>query len=336
MVEESRNSAIRSAAVMLLGMLYLGLWIRADAEIIETPVTGAFNRSQENGCYLISVFYYRVDCSYSNRRKTFKDKPIPWVGPTANVVYYSPDSPHALPDYTPKPGDDRVALTLNGYISVNDRGTESGADDTIAGTWQVGPAARSVTTRTGQDGGLVRVVESWQRVDHMMPATPVDSAVPNDLGGFDYVIGSKGFPQRICRKKDSEDCFPSVEAPWLTDGKWGVDVWEMPSDLPIAREPAMGGNQGSRTTAVFEDYRCIDYASGTECARGVGLWSGLEDPGVDNLLLKLTTDARGRVIQAQGFWTNEFRLGAGPKSLRTPDGGDDSWLGGYLELTGMP
>ena len=61
-------------------------------ESVTTTVSGTFNRSQENGCVLVSAFYYRVDCSYNHHRKKLSEKDALWVGPTANPVYYQRNS----------------------------------------------------------------------------------------------------------------------------------------------------------------------------------------------------------------------------------------------------
>ena len=64
---------------------------------------------------------------------------LPWVGPTVNPVYFAPDSPHAVPGYAPKPGDDRIKPAMTGTLTIDDRGTPDGSDDLISGTAGRGP-----------------------------------------------------------------------------------------------------------------------------------------------------------------------------------------------------
>jgi len=302
-------------------------------ESVTTTVSGTFNRSQENGCVLVSAFYYRVDCSYNHHRKKLSEKDALWVGPTANPVYYQRNSVQALPNYTPEPDDERIAPTVSGTFTVDNQDTLRGEDDVVSGALVVGPAARNIITRSSAKSGIIRAIESWESIQHTMDSTPVNMATPNEVGGFDYVIGTKGFPKRICRKEDSADCFPSAYAPLTTDGQWGADVWSAPGDIPIGRDVALGGNVGAATSAVFVGYLCIDGSAGKDCANGVGVWGAAANQGLDNLVLQISTDEKGNVIQAHGYWTNEYRVGVGPAELQSPDGGNDSWLGGYLEVT---
>lgn len=196
----------------------------ATAREVATAVQGRFNSSQENACIHVSIFFYLSDCSYARSHAEIAGQALPWVGPTVNPVYYVPGSPHSAPDYVPVAGDDRIAPALSGTLTIDDRGTRDGADDRIAGRLVVGPAARSVVANVnelagGPAGRPPRAVISWSAITHTLEPTPVSSATRNAAGGFDYVIGSKGFPARICRAADAGDCFPSARAPKTTDGQ---------------------------------------------------------------------------------------------------------------------
>jgi hypothetical protein len=239
---------------------------------------------------------------------------------------------------------------MEGSLTVDDRGTPDPADDTISGQLAVGPAARSVVANVnelagGPGGRPPRAVISWSSITHALAPTPVSSATRNAQGGFDYVIGSKGFPKRICRKADPTDCFPSAAAPKTTDGQRAEDVWAAPGDIGITRDTSMDGNVGARTTAVMADYTCTDNRGNITCPNHNVVWRNAgepkpgvrnvsEDPGFDNLLLNISTDKDGRVIAADGFWTNEYNIEAGPDTFQVPAGHDNSWQGGYLQLRG--
>jgi hypothetical protein len=117
------------------------------------------------------------------------------------------------------------------------------------------------------------------------------------------------------------------------DGKWGTGGWAEPGNLPVGRSLALGANIGAQTTAVIDSYRCADLTDSADCRMARSLWGGAEDPGLDNLLLRIVTDADGHVLKAQGFWTNEHQLNAPPAGAASLAGGDNSWWGGYMELS---
>lgn len=313
--------------------MLLAYTLASRAEPSATELEGTFNGSQENGCIRVSLFYYRVDCSYENDHPAIDGIAIPWVGPTVNTVYYRPGSPETRLTHVPAAGDARITPALRGMLMIDDRGTESPDDDTISGTLVVGPAARNLVTRASANDKLLRVIESWDEVIHTLSPTAVTSARRLADGGIEYVIATKGFPNRLCRKADGQDCFPSAAASEAMDGKWGADTWTAPGSAPIGRSPALGGNIGAQTTAVMGGYGCIDNTGGTECRRGISVWgSTVEDPGLDNLLLRVGSDSHGHVTSVEGFWTQEYRVGGGPPVLQSPPDQDNSWLGGRLTL----
>ncbi len=340
---------MRSGSSYLLTLIVGILAGRAAADTVTTPVEGTFNESQENACIHVSLFFYLTDCTYSRSRAEMAGNELPWTGPTVNPIYYVPGSEHAAPSYVPGPGDDRIAPALSGTLSIDDRGTADPADDTIGGTLVVGPAARSVVANVnelagGPAGRPPRAVISWSSMTHTLAPTPVTAARRIE-GGIEYVIASKGFPVRICRKADPDDCFPSAFAPKTTDGQDAEDVWAAPGDVGITRDSAMDGNVGAQTTAVMADYSCTDNRGGITCPAHNVVWKNGEEPkpgernrseapGLDNLLLKVITDGGGKVIRAEGFWTQEYNIEAGPDSFQVPPDHDNSWQGGYLRVRG--
>ena len=149
-------------------------------------------------------------------------------------------------------------------------------------------------------------------------------------------MASRGFPSRLCRQADRANCFSSAAAALTSDGKWGAGLWAATSSAPVGRSAALGGNVGAQTTAVMADYRCRDNTNGGECSGGISVWAAvMEDPGLDNLLLRITSDAAGHVLTVTGYWTQEYRVGMGPPALQSLPDQDDSWLGGYLEAKGL-
>ena len=330
-VASGNRQGLLAIAALSLGWLSTPLMARTT----DTAVSGALSPA-ENGCLLVSAFYYGVDCSYTGEMAGTAAKPLPWVGPTLGPVYVAPNDPRGVPSYTPGDNEPAFAPPLTGTLTIDDRGTPGGDDDVLSGTLTVGAAMRSHVSRINDKSPPQRVVESWNRIVHTLAPTIVNGAAANNDGGYDYVIAAKGLPRRLCRKAKVQDCFPSAAAPLMTDGKWGAGTWAGPGAVPLGRSPAFGANGGARTTAVIEEYRCSDTAQGTLCGRGIDLWGGPEDPGWDNLLLTVSIDRTGRVLRAEGYWMEEYRVDAGPLSLRGPTGKDNSWLSGYLVLTGTP
>ena len=318
------------------------------AETNTTRVTGSFNNSQENACIHVSIFMMLADCTYSRRNAEVAGHTLPWVGPTVNPVYYDPDSAHAVPEYKPVPGDDRIEPSLSGTLTIDDQGTADPADDTISGELTVGPAARSVVVNVnrltgGPAPGEPRAIMFWSGIEHSLAATGVNSATPNADGGFDYVIASKGFPSRLYRADESDDYFPSALAGRTVEGQDAAGTWNAPSNTGVTRDTAMAGNVGATTTAIMKDYRCVDNRGGVTCPNHNVVWGNgpeprpgernmTEAPGFDNLLVRASTDGSGNVSKAQGFWTQEYTLAAGPPNFQVPEDHNNSWQGGYLEL----
>lgn len=334
--EEARAMPDRRRFALLL-LTALALMPCARGGTTATPLSGTFNNSQDNACIQVSLFFYLADCSYGRSRAVIGGQELPWVGPTVNPVYFAPGSPHAVPGYAPKPGDDRIRPAMTGSLTIDDRGTKDASDDLISGALTVGPAARSVVSNiNSQAGRPPRLVEKWQAIRHTLAPTAVDAATRNDAGGFDYVIGKRGFPALLCRKDDSTDCYTSARAPKTTDGPAGADVWAGPpaDGIGVERAPVWGGgNPGATTTAEFDGYSCADEFEGRECLHANVAWgSDKEDPGLDNLLLKVSTDSRRRIRSVRGFWTNEYYIQGGPPAFQVQAGEDNSWQGGYLQL----
>jgi len=313
----------------------------ASGTATTTPVSGIFNNSQENACIHVSTFFYLTDCSYARTNPDVAGQTLPWTGPTVNPVYYALGSAHASPDYTPVPGDDRISPTLEGTLTIDDQGTPDPLDDSVSGLLVVGPTARSVVANVselagGPAGKPPRSVMSWSSITHTLAATNIDSASVNEHGGFDYVIASKGFPTLICRTDDPHDCFPSADAGKTTDGQLAEGTWSAPGSVGVTRDTAMAGNAGAATTATMADYVCVDNVGGITCPDHNVVWgSSTEDPGLDNLLLRIATNDKSEVVDAQGFWTNEYRINGGPDIFQLPEGHDNSWQGGYLRLHGV-
>ncbi|MEC9374741.1 MAG: hypothetical protein VYA80_00045 [Pseudomonadota bacterium] len=316
----------------------------------STKVSGTFNNSQENACIHVSKFYFLTDCFYSRLNAEVGGQKLPWTGPTVNPVYYEAGSENANPRYIPVPGDERISPKMDGTITIDDQGTEDFNDDTISAEWFVGPAARSVVVNVnelagGPGGAPPRAVMSWSKITHILSPTIVDSSADNEWGGATYVIASKGFPERLCRNEDPEDCYPSAYAGLTTNGQTDEGNWNGPKTVGVTRDTEMEGNVGASTFAEISDYKCVDNRQQITCPDHNVVWSqseepkigavdGNEGPGFDNLLLRVATNSNNQVISAEGYWTNEYFILGGPKFFQVAEGHDNSYQGGYLDLRG--
>jgi hypothetical protein len=337
--------------ILILVLLLAGtLGHVAQAGETSTAVSGRFNSEQENACIHVSLFFFLTDCTYAANRPEMAGNELPWTGPTVNPIYYELGSEGADPTYEPEVGDGRISPSLSGTLTIDDRDTVDPLDDLIRGELIIGPAARSVVANVnelagGPAGRPPRAVITWSRTTHTLEPTGFHAATPNELGGSDYVVGSKGFPKRICRKEDPKDCFPSARAPKTVDGQ-DADIWAAPAAVGLTRDAAMDGNVGASTTAVMHDYTCTDNRGDITCPSHNVVWrNGVEPepgqrniseaPGLDNLLLKVVTNDSGHIVSIDGFWTQEYNIIAGPETFQVPDGHDNSWQGGYLQVAGQ-
>lgn len=210
------------------------------------------------------------------------------------------------------------------------------SDDAISAVFVLGPAARNGQTRGRSKGApLVGIVESWSTLTHRMPSTPVGTATRNATGGWDYYIGRKGLPERLCAARAEAGCFPSAAAPEIAAGKWGADFWAHPADIGPTRSPVLDANPGAVTTVNIEGYRCQSQVPGDACTMGFGLWGPPPGRGVSNLVLQVVTDAQRRVRTVTGYWTVEYRLNAGPPAMGGEHGENNSWYGGFLRATAV-
>ena len=322
----------------------------AQAASVSTKVEGQFNNSQENACIHVSRFFYLTDCSYARTFPELLGNEMPWTGPTVNPIYYAIGGPENDPEYEPYVGDARIAPSLSGILTIYDQDTPDPADDLISAQLQVGPAARNVVANvnelTGAGARPPRTVFTWSKINHVMSPTAVDTATKNEFGGVTYVIASKGFPERVCLTEDQADCFPSAKAPKTTDGQDVDAIWRGPSNVGLTREEAMDGNVGATTIGFMHDYTCVDNRGGVTCPSHNVVWRNhsepapgvqgeSEAPGLDNLLLKVVTDSEGKIVAAEGYWTQEYYLAAGPNSMNVPEGHNNSWQGGYLSVKGV-
>lgn len=305
----SRYPARRIAAALLLSN---GLALSAGAAIVSTDVSGFIDKSN-NGC-TAEVIARGDDCSY-NGSDPVSGTSLEWIGPVFQSGYYAPGAgPDA--DTTPVAGDGKSALALSGSFLISDAGDGFGANDLVSFSLTLAAGVENA------DAGLGRRIRySWDSITWSMPFTAVNSVTANGLGGFDYVIGSAGLPGRIQDAATGTDFFTSETASTSTvliDGSY----WAFPSMTAMA---SFEGNLGGAPSVSATGWACAAGSDGASCAgRDV-----TTEQFWNNLLVSISTNSAGRVINVEGF-------GVAERDLSPLYAGLDSWDADRLSLTIVP
>jgi hypothetical protein len=349
----------------LMAIGFAGL---AQAVPTDTDITGGLSKA-ENTC-VSPIFLFTSNppqlCSYSGGEDLFNAVGTgqfrTWMGPLDSGGFYATGTgPDPLTSAGSMPADGKVNLPITGTITIEDNNTSgagNGGDDSISGTLDIGAGERSVSTSDGS------ALEGFSSVTHTLPVKVVDSAVGNAQGGYDYVIGSAGFPLLL---SSATGDYPSESAS-LATGSFSppdLNVWDQANggNIPVVNMPIpaggppfsagpytmeivtyaptggnVGPNVGIRTTAVIADHTCTagDGAGNplpdcsTDPAVGApGTWV-LAGGEFDNLILRLSTDASNKVVAADAFYTLEYKI----LSLNANQGKPGSFIGGTLNFTG--
>ena len=310
------------ASTLLAIAMAVGSALPAQAQV-TVNITG-LNENSEGACSQATVVIVNSDCTYTNQRPAFYG----WAGPNFGGGFYAAGSVGDDFTYVPVAGDAKIKPTITGELII----TGSGAGATIEGTFIMGPAVRNTVV-----GNLTRGVERWDSITHTLAPTAVTTAVPNGGGGFDYVIATNGKPGVLCLTADPSKCYPAEVGsdPLLFEVQniWNNDV---PPTVGVEGTPLNGGptpNIGTSTTAVISNYS-NSCAVPNDCINGRVVWGATpgpftEDPGWDNLLLAISTDAAGNITSGEAWWTEESRIEVGPQPRDI-----NSWQGSRFTFTG--
>jgi hypothetical protein len=369
-----RNIIRPTVTVFLLSFM-----MSAYAAQITNNISGSLGVA-ENGCVLPVAFFLGLNCEFSGGPTHASELglyPDDNIGPVNSGGFYA--SAAAAPGFmlstqpgtdfagTPlssflvglpaTPGDGKSPVAINGTITIDDGGDGFGdTTDTVAGTIVLGSGTR-ITAAGNNLAGNKTVIESWASITHTLLPTAVSSATANAAGGFDYVIGSNGFPNNITTLTESfaaeapaQSDFP-LNSPWLdvNGGSISTTVYG-PIDIVSFGLKAFPANVGAETTAVIAGLTCSDvgldpveadtlgnpvFDTLTDCQDNLAVWSVIDPTGTDagkltagfdNLVLKISTDATGEITAANAYYTIEF-------PIIQPS--DTSWVGGTLSFTGV-
>ena len=247
-----------------------------------------------------------------------------------------------------------------------------GADDKINFTFTLtSPGGGDIIRIAGTSTS--KVIDKYSSMTQVLAPHAVDSATANGAGGFDYVIGSEGWPALLTYSQ-AGDCFGlppgSVDCPHLFTGvPPEPDFWDGTTTAGIG---SLESNFGAKTVGTVTNLQCIDSksTSGLEsndcrdsrvafapwvigpCAVPGGCTGnastpgshrgGAEDVGWDQLLLKVSTNAAGNVIAVAGFDVEETAILGSPTIFRCGDNTDgtltysatcNTWSSGYFMMT---
>lgn len=386
----------------LVGAVALGLALQASAGTTTQAISG-LQSAQENGCIDAIGIFTANDCSYNGINRwtggsatpiynppletlTQEDVTPPilvevskddrpdrvWIGPLANQMYYetgaSPFSNGVPASVFPAVGDNKAELGLSGQITIDDSGTADGSDDLISGEIIIAAGTRNVLT--GQDDDT-RVEESWSSLTQTLDPTPVDSATPNAMGGFDYVIASRGMPDRLQPMGANDQPYPSEiasspivlgvsgwvapdsqgrsvanfecipEKPTLVEAFWNRRFEEVRARSHLGADCAdpSSNNVGATTTGEFTDHGCLRADGTPTCPPNPAVlgapgsfFTPPGDPGYQNLLIALSTDADGHIVSSDAFYAHQFQVLQGLFGFSTPY---EAWDGGELTMAGV-
>jgi len=337
-----------AAGAVAAGALVLSLQAGAATKVY-TITDGAFADS-EASCTRITTNLGGWDCSYGNLLTTSRPK---WLGPTFGGGHYAPGGIQTDPAYRVAPGtgtggtttgtstgsgtsrvfvpaidDGKFEAPITGTFTIDDNDTPvNAADDKLSSTFSIGALVRNI--RAGQTS---TVVQTWTRYDHEMAPITVSSATANADGGFDYVLGSRGFPNPICASYNAAFCFATENtmADFQTPAGFWADI--PPDQTAIERTGVLGdpdfpvfpdeppqpppavptGNVGATTTGELIDGTCAGAYDDPNitipdlCTTSQLVWGETEPLGFDNIVIKVSTNSLGAITSAFAYWSEEY------------------------------
>ena len=350
----------------------------AQAASTVTNVSGSLSKS-ENTCVSPIALFTQQLCSYSGGEDISNVAGFgqfrAWMGPMDSGGFYPTGTlldPGTTGGFSGSvQGDGKVSLAITGSISIQDNNSPSNAsDDSISGTLVIAAGERAASSSDGQ------VVESFTSITHTIPATVFDSATSNGMGGFDYVIGSAGFPM-LLQSGSGNDDYPTEVGSLATGSTLPPDInaWDAVNggSITVINAPAsgppplsagpytmeivsyapsgsaggnVGPNVGLTTSALASNLTCRDGDADAnpgvnddgdliddcnpDLAIGAGSAWSVSGAEFDNLILKLSTDAKGHIVSADAFYVVEYKIVILAANGTEPG----SYVGGTLNFTG--
>jgi hypothetical protein len=345
------------------------LGLSAPAYAVTTPVIGQLGSTIQTCLQLLTVSVSDGEnCTYGGA--VADAFPIPpageEIGPNSFGYYYSSATkPEAWTDarnFAPTVGDGKLNAKIEGTITV-DRVGASATDHLIS---------FSLTISDPNGGKVIRILnavtERFDSATQTLAPRTADFAAANGLGGFDYIIGSAGFPN-LLTANGLTDCAGQTYGNFECAASFaaGPDTNKWANWPGSAGLGSLEGNIGAKTSGTVTGLECTagpGAAAGvvaTVCNTNQTAWNPLvngpnnagggssdtergaaEDVGWDQLLLKVVTDANGFVVSVEGFDVEEYRVfgqtrcGDNTTGTGTYTAICNSWHSSYFSLTAVP
>lgn len=255
------------------GVAAIALGLAAQAQAASFEIIGS-TAANENSCLSPVPFFIGDDCSYDASNPT--GAASQWAGPYIGNGYYVANPGANLGDPA-----NRAGIPISGILTID--GAGPGA--LISMTFTMGPAFRQYDT-----GTVGLAVETWDSITHTV-APSAAAAAANDLGGFTYTLGI--IPGLIVDNGTGES-FPSSGVGFGTNGNWAA-----PGSAGIA---TYEGNTGTASTAAIAGYQCL-----LNCDTSVA-WNSDARAAFGNILMSITTDAEGNLVDGFAFLVDEMAL----------------------------
>lgn len=299
------------------------------------------------------------------------------TGPFSQEAYYDSNATPAAfsVNYVQTKGDGKIRQVVTGTVSIDNNDTASATDDLISLTLTLrSPGTGDVIRQLGQTSSSAE--DRYTTMTQVLAPYRVNFATPNASGGYDYVIGSAGFPTRLtfsdpytidpgetgggndgvpgaslCNGQlfGEMECSASFHSPFILDPlRW------IPWTSPGSGRPGIGrmeGNIGARTVGTVTGLQCIDTGVNNACkvskvsfyprlnvnnSPGGGVTA--EDVSWDELYLKVSTDANGRVVAMAGYPVQEYQVFGQNVACGSDPGASincNSWLAEYINGGGV-
>ncbi|MCB1597666.1 MAG: TonB-dependent receptor, partial [Gammaproteobacteria bacterium] len=257
--------------------------------------------------------------------------------------------------FVPTHDSGQISQVINGTLTIDDNDTPVGTDDRISFTLTLtSPLGGDIIRHTGD-----KVVDKYTSMTQVLAPKVVNSATVNAFGGYDYVIGSEGFPALLTFNSPTEpeavpcagqlfgsmDCRASFSGAVSDPDRW--------SGTTTAGIGSLESNTGARTTGTLVNPACVDTGGNNDChdsvvsfaprlippnqAPGAGNVTA-EDVGWDQMLLKVSTNASGQVVTVAGFDVQEYQTFGPPVACGSDPGATiscNSWTSGYFSGIGI-
>jgi hypothetical protein len=124
------------------------------------------------------------------------------TGPFSQIYYYDYNQTPAAfsTTYVPAHNSGQISQVIDGTVTIDDNDTPAGTDDRISFTVTLtSPLGGDIIRYTGD-----KVVDKYTSMTQALAPNAVDSATANAFGGYDYVIGSEGFPTLLTFNSPTE------------------------------------------------------------------------------------------------------------------------------------